>query len=69
METKVWIVDNLKNLSLSYPQIAQAAAKLRENEVVAFPTETVYQALAPTPDRILLWVRFMKRRADRAIIH
>lgn len=42
METKVWIVDNLKDLSLSYPQIAQAAAKLRENEVVAFPTETVY---------------------------
>ncbi|MGP1909543.1 L-threonylcarbamoyladenylate synthase [Metabacillus sp. JX24] len=42
MKTNVWIVDNLEDLSSSYPQIAQAAAKLRENEVVAFPTETVY---------------------------
>jgi len=41
-QTKVWSVDkdvdNLKN----YPQITQAGALLRENEVVAFPTETVY---------------------------
>ncbi|WP_411334135.1 L-threonylcarbamoyladenylate synthase [Metabacillus indicus] len=42
MKTNVWIVDNLEDLSSSYPQIAQAAAQLRENEVVAFPTETVY---------------------------
>ncbi|WP_191566640.1 L-threonylcarbamoyladenylate synthase [Metabacillus idriensis] len=42
METKVWIVDNSNDLSLSYPQIAQAAALLMKNEVVAFPTETVY---------------------------
>ena len=31
-------MDNLEN----YPQIAQAADFLQKNEVVAFPTETVY---------------------------
>ncbi|WP_175637786.1 L-threonylcarbamoyladenylate synthase [Metabacillus schmidteae] len=42
MKTIVWTVDDLPNLSTSYPHIAQAANILRENEVVAFPTETVY---------------------------
>lgn len=42
IQTKLWSVDkNVDNLK-NYPQIAQAAALLRENEVVAFPTETVY---------------------------
>ena len=42
METKIWLVDkNVDNLQ-SYPQITQAADKLASNEVVAFPTETVY---------------------------
>ncbi|WP_027408034.1 L-threonylcarbamoyladenylate synthase [Anoxybacteroides tepidamans] len=42
METKVWIVDNAVDKKGSYSQISQAATLLRENEVVAFPTETVY---------------------------
>ncbi|MGM7721863.1 L-threonylcarbamoyladenylate synthase [uncultured Metabacillus sp.] len=42
MNTKVWVVDDRANLSTSYPHISQAAQLLRENEVVAFPTETVY---------------------------
>jgi L-threonylcarbamoyladenylate synthase len=42
VETKVWIVDNTEDKSQFYPQISQAAELLRANEVVAFPTETVY---------------------------
>lgn len=42
MKTKLWTVDDLSNLSTSYPQITQAADFISENEVVAFPTETVY---------------------------
>ncbi|MBM7662448.1 L-threonylcarbamoyladenylate synthase [Bacillus mesophilus] len=42
METKKWVVDMVDNLSTSCPQIKEAAQLLRENEVVAFPTETVY---------------------------
>jgi L-threonylcarbamoyladenylate synthase len=42
MNTNLWTVDDLTDLSTSYPQIAQAAKMLKESEVVAFPTETVY---------------------------
>ncbi|OAS88104.1 MULTISPECIES: L-threonylcarbamoyladenylate synthase [Metabacillus] len=42
MNTKLWVVDKITNLSTTYPHITQAAHLLRENEVVAFPTETVY---------------------------
>lgn len=42
MQTKMWTVDkNVDNLK-TYPQINEAAQKLKQNEVVAFPTETVY---------------------------
>ncbi|MGE7183625.1 L-threonylcarbamoyladenylate synthase [Peribacillus sp. NPDC006672] len=42
MKTKVWSVDkNVDNLQ-SYPQITQSAELLRADQVVAFPTETVY---------------------------
>lgn len=42
MQTKMWAVDkNVDNLK-TYPQITEAAQKLKQNEVVAFPTETVY---------------------------
>lgn len=42
MKTFVWTVDkNVENIK-SYPQIQQAAELLGKNEVVAFPTETVY---------------------------
>ncbi|MGE0908864.1 L-threonylcarbamoyladenylate synthase [Bacillus atrophaeus] len=42
MKTKRWTVDVHDKLSTKDPQIAQAADLLRQNEVVAFPTETVY---------------------------
>jgi L-threonylcarbamoyladenylate synthase len=42
METTMWAVDkNVDNLE-TYPQIKEAAQNLKKNEVVAFPTETVY---------------------------
>jgi len=42
METMYWKVDkNVDNIN-SCPQIQQAAHLLKQNEVVAFPTETVY---------------------------
>lgn len=42
MKTNRWSVDKNVDEIESYPQIAQAAELLRNNEVVAFPTETVY---------------------------
>ncbi|MBO1004802.1 L-threonylcarbamoyladenylate synthase [Pseudogracilibacillus auburnensis] len=42
MNTIQWHVDKNEDKLFSYPQIQQAAHLLQENEVVAFPTETVY---------------------------
>ncbi|MHC0036531.1 L-threonylcarbamoyladenylate synthase [Pseudoneobacillus sp. C159] len=42
MNTNYWIVDKFVGKLRDYPQIQQAAELLRKNEVVAFPTETVY---------------------------
>lgn len=42
MKTNVWSVDKLVDKLESYPQITQAATLIKNNEVVAFPTETVY---------------------------
>jgi L-threonylcarbamoyladenylate synthase len=42
VETRFWTVDKNVDKLQSYPQIIQAAKMLTENEVVAFPTETVY---------------------------
>ena len=42
MNTKVWIVDKYVDKLESNPQVVDAAHFLRENEVVALPTETVY---------------------------
>jgi L-threonylcarbamoyladenylate synthase len=42
VETKIWVVDNIEDKSQFYPQISQAAELLQANEIVAFPTETVY---------------------------
>lgn len=41
MQTKIWNVDS-NQIQESYPQILQAAQILQHNELVAFPTETVY---------------------------
>ena len=42
METKIWKVDNSVDNNDIYPQIVDAASLLRDGELVAFPTETVY---------------------------
>ncbi|WP_346207875.1 L-threonylcarbamoyladenylate synthase [Caldifermentibacillus hisashii] len=42
MLTKIWTVDNTVENLYTYPQIIEAAEVLQKNEVVAFPTETVY---------------------------
>jgi L-threonylcarbamoyladenylate synthase len=39
---KHWIVESDVDKNKSYPQIVDAAKFLQQNEVVAFPTETVY---------------------------
>jgi L-threonylcarbamoyladenylate synthase len=39
---KHWIVESDVDKNKSYPQIVDAAKILQQNEVVAFPTETVY---------------------------
>src|SRR3954447_19839421 len=42
MNTNYWSVDNIVDNLENNPQIEQAADLLSRNEVVAFPTETVY---------------------------
>ncbi|MED4534499.1 L-threonylcarbamoyladenylate synthase [Metabacillus fastidiosus] len=42
METKIFTVDKNVPLLESYPQIKEAAKLIIDNEVIAFPTETVY---------------------------
>lgn len=42
METNLWVVDKDVDKKKGYPQLAEAARLLANNEVVAFPTETVY---------------------------
>ncbi|WP_433745408.1 L-threonylcarbamoyladenylate synthase [Falsibacillus pallidus] len=42
MKTIKWIVDKHVNEQMDYPHISQAAEFLNNNEVVAFPSETVY---------------------------
>ncbi|WP_026695985.1 L-threonylcarbamoyladenylate synthase [Peribacillus kribbensis] len=42
MQTKLWTVDNYVDNANSYPQLEEAAHLLQQNQVVAFPTETVY---------------------------
>ena len=42
MNTKIWKVDKYVDNLVNNPQVVDAAHFLRENEVVALPTETVY---------------------------
>lgn len=42
MNTKMWSVDNVVETENGYPQLQEAAQLLKENEAIAFPTETVY---------------------------
>lgn len=41
-ETKRWVVDNNVDKNNGYPQLKEAALLIKQNEIVAFPTETVY---------------------------
>jgi L-threonylcarbamoyladenylate synthase len=41
-KTKYWNVDKIVDGLENYPQVQEAALLLRQNELVAFPTETVY---------------------------
>ncbi|MCA1032114.1 threonylcarbamoyl-AMP synthase [Bacillus timonensis] len=42
MKTKIWNVDNRSEITYIYPQVEEAATELQHDEVVSFPTETVY---------------------------
>lgn len=42
MNTVIWSVDKFVDKLDSYPQIIEAAELIKQNEIVAFPTETVY---------------------------
>ena len=42
MKTHMWEVDKAVDKLLTYPQILEAAQQLKNGEVVALPTETVY---------------------------
>lgn len=42
MDTKLWTVDKSVDNPNDYPQLTEPAELIRKNEVVAFPTETVY---------------------------
>lgn len=41
-ETKVWTVDKYVDIHETCPQIKEASLWIKQNKVVAFPTETVY---------------------------
>ena len=42
MQTKIWTVDKTVDKNDDYPQVVDAAQKLKAGELIAFPTETVY---------------------------
>ncbi|WNF37273.1 L-threonylcarbamoyladenylate synthase [Bacillaceae bacterium IKA-2] len=42
MNTKIWTVAKINDINAIYPQIKEAALLIANNQVVAFPTETVY---------------------------
>jgi L-threonylcarbamoyladenylate synthase len=70
METTMWTVDkNVDNLN-TYPQIKEAAEKLKHNEVVAFPTETVYGlgGNAKSDDAVLKIFEAKGRPGDNPLI-
>jgi L-threonylcarbamoyladenylate synthase len=70
METTMWTVDkNVDNLK-TYPQIIEAAEKLKQNEVVAFPTETVYGlgGNAKSDDAVLKIFEAKGRPGDNPLI-
>ena len=70
METILWAVDkNVDNLK-TYPQIIEAAQKLKQNEVVAFPTETVYGlgGNAKSDDAVLKIFEAKGRPGDNPLI-
>ncbi|WP_079506290.1 L-threonylcarbamoyladenylate synthase [Mesobacillus jeotgali] len=70
MQTQMWTVDkNVDNLK-TYPQINEAAQKLKQKEVVAFPTETVYGlgGNAKSDDAVLKIFEAKGRPGDNPLI-
>ena len=51
-----------------YPQLQEAAKLLRENEAIAFPTETVYGLGANAMNDEAI-AKILRRKEDRVIIH
>ena len=70
METKQWIVDKCAEDMSSYPQILEAANEIKRDEVVAFPTETVYGlgANASSDEAIHKIYRAKGRPSDNPLI-
>lgn len=68
--TKHWIVDKNADIHTSYPQIKEAALWIKKNEVVAFPTETVYGlgANALSDQAIIKIFRAKGRPSDNPLI-
>ncbi|MFS0862993.1 L-threonylcarbamoyladenylate synthase [Fredinandcohnia sp. 179-A 10B2 NHS] len=70
MDTKQWVVDKgMKDLE-HYPQIKEASELLKQNEVVAFPTETVYGlgANATSDDAVNKIYKAKGRPSDNPLI-
>ncbi len=70
MQTIHWVVDKDVNSYENNPQLEEAAQYLRENEVIAFPTETVYGLGANAlSDRAVMKIFAAKGRpADNPLI-
>ena len=68
MNTKVWKVDKYVDNLENNPQVVDAANFLRENEVVALPTETVY-GLGGNAESDVAVEKFLQPKAGRVIIH
>ncbi|PFA68240.1 threonylcarbamoyl-AMP synthase [Bacillus sp. AFS015802] len=67
---KHWIVESDVDKNKSYPQIVDAAKFLQQNEVVAFPTETVYGlgANATSDDAVEKIFKAKGRPSDNPLI-
>ena len=67
MHTNMWIVDNVVERKI-LSTVTKAAKLLRENEAIAFPTETVYGLGANAMNDEAI-AKILRRKEDRVIIH
>ncbi|NPC94457.1 threonylcarbamoyl-AMP synthase [Bacillus sp. WMMC1349] len=70
MDTITWTVDVTTDLSTNCPQLTEAAQMLQNNEVVSFPTETVYGlgANAKNTDAVTKIYQAKGRPSDNPLI-